>query len=91
MVCLNKDFYYVLKNIVHDDDKPSMYTKSSWVVGKKKMILESNFVPDHFVFDYLQKMLWKNEDFKKENEGFLYEYQDELEERMFSQMTKQKE
>ena len=77
VVCLNKDFRYVVKNIVCDDDQPSLDPNSSWIKGKKMLAYGSYFVPDYFVFDIVQKELWRNEEFKKENEAFLYDYQDE--------------
>ena len=81
VVSLNKDLEYVVKNIVCDDDQPSLDPNSSWkcvlIKGKKMLAYGSYFVPDYFVFDIVQKELWRNEEFKKENEAFLYDYQDE--------------
>jgi hypothetical protein len=51
IVYLNKDYDYMVKNVVHDDDNPSFDPNSTWIIGKKKMVMECYFVPDYMVYE----------------------------------------
>lgn len=38
------------------------------------MVLDSYFMPNNIVYEKIEKLLWDNPDFKKDNEAFLYEF-----------------
>ena len=60
MIELNNDIKYVVKNMVQDNDYPSLDPNSSWVQGKKELVFESYFIPNTFVYERVQDIVLRN-------------------------------
>lgn len=65
------NFKYCLKNVVQDDDHPSLDPQSSWIRGKKRIIIDSYFMPKGFVIDQIKVQLCTDQQFRDENEQYL--------------------